>query len=494
VRAPLLLAIAGLALVGCGRTRLVTPKVKPPPLTCVLSVTKDSLDFGEVEPPGMLVQYFSVKNSGQASCDVTSFGLRPGSAPEFTVISPYQGFRVEPGVEVVVSVQFWAKDVAPPPLEREGIVLLETTDAEHPELEVAVKATLAECLLSVTPNPLDFGNVQLNTSQTHPVTISNVGNRTCSISQVRLVPPTDPLFTLPSQPTLLDVNPKSSVNLQVTFTASDSAPPHQRTGTLGFATTDTSKPTIQVPLSAFVNTVCTQAGQFIYTVDNNGRFSRFDPKTLTYLDLGTLRCPTFSSPFSMNVDQAGSAWVIFSDGHLFKVDTTTAQCSSTAYVPGQQGFQTYGMGSVFNSTTGVDTLYLSAGPRLGTLDLSNFQVASKGPLRLDFAELAGTGDGQLWAFEPAGFALPHAELDRVDPTDGHTLETYDLSAVNSTGGFAIKFFGGSFFIFVGSDVWKVDRASLDPTRPKPTSPPVLALTSPGRDIVGAGVSTCAPVH
>lgn len=491
-----LLLVGAVALSACGRSSPVKARSTPPPQPvpqCALTVTPDSLDFGEVDPDAPDSPHsVTVHNGGTAACDVTS--LAPLLlAEEFFVEAPTEGFRIEPGMDVVVSVRFlpW-----PPfwPLERTGQVVLETTDPARPELKVSAKAVLARCV-AVTPSQLDFGNVPLFTSQTSHVAITNEGNRPCAVSQVNLRYTSDVLFSLPAQPTLFDVAPGATATVAVTFTASDSAPPHERTGTLDLSIGD-RRFARRIPLSAYISTVCTQAGQYIYTVDANGRFSRFDPKTLTFFDLGLLRCPTTSSPFSMNVDQSGTAWVLFSDQHLYTVDTATAACSPTAYVPGQQGFTTFGMGSVFDAHTGDDTLYLSGtSSKLGTLSLGTLAVARKGTLRLGYPELAGTGDGQLWAFEPiVSGSSTQAELDRVDPITGATLETYDLSAITSIGGFAIRFFGGAFFIFVGEDVWKLERSALDPRFPTPRTPPLRVLQSPGRNIVGAGVSTCAPVH
>ena len=110
-------------------------------------------------------------------------------------------------------------------------------------------------------------------------------------------------------------------------------------------------------------------------------------------------------------------------------------------------------------------------------------------------EVAGTGDGQLWVFTPAlGSTTGTPVLARLDRNTAQTLEEYDVSGITSVGGFAIKFFGGSFYIFVGEDVWQVDRASLVPGQAQPTTPPQLVFSNPGRDVVGAGVSTCAPVQ
>ena len=322
----------------------------------------------------------------------------------------------------------------------------------------------------------------------------------CEVSGLALEAGTDPNFTLLPQPTTFTVAAGSSASVALTFSGRDSAPPHLREGHLVFRSNDAVAPQGRVPLSAYINTLCTEAGQFIYTVDNDGRFSRFDPRTLGYLDIAPLRCPTSASPFSMNVDQNAIAWVIFSDGNLFRVDTANGACTATAYQPNQSGFFTFGMGSAFDSSTGADTLYLAglssaSGAQtspLGSLAFPSLTVTALGTINQTSAELAGTGDGQLWAFSPAGTGP--ALLSRVDRTTGSTLERYQLPTVTSVGGWAIKFFGGAFYLFIGSDIWKVERSSLDPTRINPVTPPVRVLITAGRDIVGAGVSTCAPVQ
>jgi hypothetical protein len=290
-----------------------------------------------------------------------------------------------------------------------------------------------------------------------------------------------------------------SIGVPIRFVASDSAPPHQKTGTLNFTSNDPAQLMGAVPLSAFINTICTEAGQFIYTVDRNATLSKFDPSTLTSTPIGTIDCPESSGPFSMNLDQSAVAWVVYDDGRLWNVDISTAHCTSTAFAPLQSGFTGFGMGSVFDSTTGKDTLYVSGGDpdetTLATIDLSSLTLSVVGTIDAARSEVSGTGDGQLWVFQPSGIVSPSSIpfVERLDPATGMTLEHHDLSAITSMGGYAIKFWGGAFYIFIGTDVWKVVRSTLVPGQNDPTSPPTLVLSTPLTDIVGAGVSTCAPV-
>jgi streptogramin lyase len=480
-----------LLLLSCGRT---APYLPGP--TCALSVEPRALAFGDIAPEGQATLSVTVRNEGRVRCTLETITSGAANDPTFTVTIPSLPHQLEPGQSLEVPVTFSAG--APmQPFERAGTITLSSTDPDEPKVVVPLSAHVSFCEVTAIPSPFDFGNVALNTTASGALTLKNTGSIGCDLSNFALAASTDPHFSLASNPGALHLDPQATAAVPLRFAATDSAPPHLRVGTLTFDATDATLHH-QVPLSAFINTICTEAGQFIFTVDSNGRFSRFDPRTLTYVDVAQhLNCPGGTSPFSMNVDQAGIAWIIFADGQLFSVETSNGACSATTYVPGQSGFFTYGMGSMWNSQTATDTLFISgngAGSQLGILGLPSLVVTPVGPIPMPSVELAGTGDGQLWAFSPAGIAGGTAELGRIDPTSGSLLEHYTLPNVTSGGGWAIKFFGGSFFIFIGTDVWKLDRASLDPTQPQPTTPAKRVLVSPGRDIVGAGVSTCAPVQ
>jgi hypothetical protein len=253
-------------------------------------------------------------------------------------------------------------------------------------------------------------------------------------------------------------------------------------------------PDASVPLSAYVNSVCVEASQWIYTVDGSGLFSRFDPATTTFTDIGRLDCPDYNGAFSMAVDQNAVAWVLYQDGNVFKVDTATGKCQSTSFQVGQHGLYNFGMGFVFDPSTGLDTLYIAGGGSLGSTTRSELATVSFPSLVVTpvgttdgWPELSGTGDGTLWGFfpgsnSPTGFST----LVRIDPATGATLETYTYKDMPSYGNWAMKFWGGSFWIFLGNSTYRVDRTSLT------TFHTIIANGS--HAIVGAGVSTCAPLH
>jgi len=463
---------------------------------CTLAVTPNAIDFGHVALDATATRSVDIANVGDGACEIGKIALTEQSDPEFS-LAPGQAdpLALAPGESQSIAIAFHAVNPAEPH-QKNGELTFETTDAKQVTTVVQLTAYIdVGCSLTMTPASLDFGNVMLNTTSAAAVTLGNDGSDTCHVSGIALGQGSDSNFTLDGgQRLTLDVAPGSSQSILVHFGAFDSAPPHLRTGTLVFKTGNTRMPDASVPLSAYVNSVCVEASQWIYTVDGTGLFSRFDPTTATFTNIGRLDCPDYSSAFSMAVDQNAVAWVLYQDGNVFKVDTATGKCQSTSFQVGQHGLNTFGMGFVFDPSTGLDTLYIAGGISLGSTTQSELATVSFPSLVVNpigttngWPELSGTGDGTLWGFFPGSNSPTQlSTLVRIDPATGATLETYGYKDMPTSGNWAMKFWGGSFWIFLGNSIYRVDRNSPQ------TFHTVIANSSYA--IVGAGVSTCAPLH
>jgi hypothetical protein len=256
---------------------------------------------------------------------------------------------------------------------------------------------------------------------------------------------------------------------------------------------------VQADVSVFMETSvsadCAKTSGVIFTFDASANLSSFDPNSLTFNLIGYLNCPGSSSPFSMSVDENGVAWVLYWDGNIYEVDTGTGACYQSSYASGQQGFFVFGMGDVFHSPTNTDELFIAGNAfnsqqNLGTLDFATLLVSNVGTMAINNCELAGTGDGELWCFSPdpnwpTTGSTP--VLAQIDWSTGNTLQTVLLDTLpTGNEAWAMKYFGGSFWIFVGNQVWAVDRTTFAVTNPLPyTAWP---------QVVGAGVSTCGSLQ
>lgn len=255
---------------------------------------------------------------------------------------------------------------------------------------------------------------------------------------------------------------------------------------------------------------CGHDADLIYLVDQDFRLLSFNPrggKNEIKL-IGNLSCPAGNSwdggvatPFSMSVDRDATAWVLYNSGEIFWVSTKDASCKPSGFMPGQMGFETFGMGFVTDAVgTDSESLYITGGSHLtpgkgnvGSIDKKTLTVTPHGPLPVTEygPELTGTGRGELYAYFPGSTSF----VARLDKSSGMPVTQWSLTPLSETvRAWAFAHWGGRFYIFV---------TTLDPMTGQNNSQvllfsPMTGTATPLLDhlpytIVGAGVSTCAPI-
>jgi hypothetical protein len=257
---------------------------------------------------------------------------------------------------------------------------------------------------------------------------------------------------------------------------------------------------------------CSDAAKLVYVVSDENHLYTFAPNKLpdvgaAFTDLGLLGCSDPDDTVnSMAVDRHGTAYVNYASGKIFTVDTRTLACTDTGFVPGQAGFSpNVSMGfsadapgssqeTLFVSDNTGDDTQASDGKGLARLDLSKSppELVPLGTFTGDVmggrCELTGTGDARLYGF----FTTVPAHLAQIDKSSAATPAATALPLVNaSVGGYAFSFWGGSFWFYTSSDTDGTRVTRFDPT----SNPPATTVAVPMLDftIVGAGVSTCAPL-
>ena len=242
---------------------------------------------------------------------------------------------------------------------------------------------------------------------------------------------------------------------------------------------------------------CSDEAKSVYVVDQNNTLSRFNPANKSFMDLGKLACPASlgATPFSMGIDRTAIAWVLYSSGELFRVETSspTLACTKSTWSPISSGLLQFGMGFSTDAAGGnVDTLYIAGGQgpsqpssQLATLSTATFQAQPVGTVT-GWPELTGTGNAELWGFFPDVSA---PRIMQVNKTNGQAIKTFPLTIAGMPMAWAFAFWGGDFWVFLmkgtetSTTIYQYDMNG----QPKGSTP------APGRRIVGAGVSTCAPV-
>ena len=260
---------------------------------------------------------------------------------------------------------------------------------------------------------------------------------------------------------------------------------------------------------------CTgQAADYVYVLSVENDLYSFKPDQKVFTKIGALGCQTSMQPNSMAIDRNANAWVNYvatdmtlgmdTAGSLFEVSTKDASCLSGKINLPTNWFRV-GMGYSTDGTSSTsETLYIAAtgsgglmgnAPGLGKI---NFQANAMqiiggfgGALNGQSAELTGTGDGRLYGF----FTTTPVQVAQIDKSSGAASMAAMLAQVETPSFWAFSFWGGKFYLYTCPDMTLFPQRTSNVTEYDPTTGSVnpTYMTNVGFRIVGAGVSTCAPV-
>ena len=256
---------------------------------------------------------------------------------------------------------------------------------------------------------------------------------------------------------------------------------------------------------------CVDSGiTYIYVVTQWHELYRFYPPTATFDLIGTVSCPDTQEFYSMAVDRKGIAHVVLMDGSLVRVSTATASCQSTPFAVGQHGFTTtFGMGFVADTGDSGETLFvagtsshsasatgqpINVAGKLGTIDLQTYDLNVVGAFSTDI------GDAEPhWERRRKSVRVRHhgsspgtlqlAQVDKRTASIVHDTSITFPSVTTALSGWAFAYWGGDFFFFTSTD----NLTSVVSRYTPGGSRVVTAVATLDKMIVGAGVSTCAPV-
>jgi hypothetical protein len=245
--------------------------------------------------------------------------------------------------------------------------------------------------------------------------------------------------------------------------------------------------------------ICPDAGStLVYVLTQGNTLYSFYPPTLGFTRIGVIGCTSLGSngPFSMAVDRRGIAYSVFSvTGELFRIDTASAACQRAPFTPGQAGFTTFGMGFTANGDDAGETLFVAeatvsgkpASKGLARIDTTSYALTFVGPFvpPIPGPELSGTSDGRLYAFFTNASGTG-SKIVEVDKATGAILATNALNVGTPQDAYAFAFWGGDFWVFTSGG------ATSQVTRFDPVAKSETLATTFNDEIVGAGVSTCAP--
>ena len=235
--------------------------------------------------------------------------------------------------------------------------------------------------------------------------------------------------------------------------------------------------------------------ELVYVVDDQHTLLSFDPKKLPndpFHSIGKLTCDSRSSPFSMAVDRLGVAWVNYHSGAVYRVSIVDGKCMQARFPANAPN--EFGMGFVSDGPKADTEKLFVSGYESGAF--AHLDVTPKKPVWNELGkfstkknpELTGTGGGQLFGFFPEDGN--DAFVQEIDRANGKLIGKRMRvgSPKGQINGWAFAHWGGNFYVFVTIDdvprVFEIDGKTGTSKR---------VIDRGARNIVGAGVSTCAPL-
>ena len=258
--------------------------------------------------------------------------------------------------------------------------------------------------------------------------------------------------------------------------------------------------------------ICAMGARLVYVVDSQYRLLSFDPSKESnhFTLIAKLSCPASSpwpgrpgpaTPFSMSVDRSARAWVLYTSGELFWVSTKDGSCKPSPFQKGQQSFKLFGMGFVSDAAgSAAEKIYVTRAKldlfdkqQLGYIDPATLKLTVVGNMKQAeySAELSGTSKAELYGYHPGQAASSVVMLDKKT---GLPKKTWNVPpSKGQVTAWAFAHWGGKFYIFItASDGLFGEKSSVLRLDPAKGTTHTFLDKIPYR-IVGAGVSTCAPV-
>jgi hypothetical protein len=249
---------------------------------------------------------------------------------------------------------------------------------------------------------------------------------------------------------------------------------------------------------------CSAASELVYVFATDNTIWSFNPPTKQFTQIATVDCNTSLSPNSMAVDRNLVAWLNYEDGlgdgAIFKFDLNVKSGCTQAPINLPSGFGQVGMGFATDMVGGTtETLYLDGigGAGLARVDMSNNTVVPIGTFSMDpnlsgqSAELTGTGDARLFGYFTT---FPSVRVAQLDKTTGQAINDVPLTGVSPPSDWAFSFWGGDFYLYAAPGNNSTGNSSVIHYAPASNTVDQSYVADVGFIIIGAGVSTCAPLE
>ncbi len=243
-----------------------------------VQVIPAQLNFGRVATIAPSRRNLTITNVGNAPLEITGIEVDTAGTGSFT--SPDANPTViAPGGTETVTITFEPREEG----QIVSAVRILSNDADEPSLDVVVRGegvNVPPCNYEVVPSQLDFGAVATTRNLRRSFEIRNRGSDICIITAVRLLPGSDPAFSLPGGDIMSRDIPAGAAEVVTVEFAPQSAGTF--TGRVEFSISNPSTPFNEVPLNGVGadSTLLIVPGELDFGVIGVGCASRDRPVTV----------------------------------------------------------------------------------------------------------------------------------------------------------------------------------------------------------------------
>jgi len=241
---------------------------------------------------------------------------------------------------------------------------------------------------------------------------------------------------------------------------------------------------------------CSAASQLAYVFSLSNEIYSFDPPTKVFTKVATPDCQASGTPNSMAIDRNLVAWLNYIGG-IYKFDLNTKTGCTPSGITLPAGFAQIGMGfSSYTAAGTTETLYIDGIGGGGLAKIVNNTVVPIGKFSNDSAltgqscELTGTGDAKLYGYFTT---FPEVRVAQIDKTSANILSDFALPGISPPSDWAFTFWGGDFYLYAAPGTNNTGNSSVIHYTPSTKAVDPTYVADVGFQIIGAGVSTCAPL-
>jgi hypothetical protein len=247
---------------------------------------------------------------------------------------------------------------------------------------------------------------------------------------------------------------------------------------------------------------CSSEAKLVYVLSDANDLYSFDPPAKVFTKIGTVNCNAGMQVNSMAIDRDAVAWVnyvksdIFAGGDtagsIYKVSTKNASCDPAPAVTLPSGWYRLGMGYSTNGAGDAgESLFVAGTDGTGLAKIENGSLLpiayfSPNAFAGQSAELTGTGDGRLFGY----FTTTPVQVAEINKVTGAVTNPKQISGLETPLAWAFSFWGGDFYLYAAT----LGNSRVSRYRPADGTIDNNYMPDIGFRIIGAGVSTCAPLQ